>query len=161
MSKLTVIAEPGKQEIVITRMFDAPRELVFKVMTDPQHVPHWWGPRGMTTIVDKMDVRHGGVWRFVHRTPDGEESGFRGVYHRVAPNEQIVQTFEWEGMPGHISLETMTLEDDNGQTRLRAVAVYQSVADRDGMLGSGMEGGMAETYDRLEELAAELLRVVA
>lgn len=155
MSKLTVVAEPGKQEIVITRTFDAPRELVFQAMTDPQHIPRWWGPRDMTTIVDKMDVRHGGVWRFVHRAPDGEEFPFRGVYHHVAPNEQIVQTFEWEGMPGHISLETVTLEDDNGGTRLRAVAVYQSVADRDGVLGSGMEGGMRETYDRLEELLLE------
>jgi len=155
MSKLTVIAEPGKQEIVITRTFDAPRELVFKVMTNPQHVPHWWGPRGMTTTVDKMDVRHGGVWRFIHHTPDGEAYAFRGVYHRVVPNEEIVQTFEWEGMPGHISLETATLEDDNGGTRLRSVAVYQSVADRDGMISSGMEGGMAETYARLDELLLE------
>jgi uncharacterized protein YndB with AHSA1/START domain len=161
MSKLSVTAEPGKQALIITRTFDAPRELIFKAMTDPQMVPHWWGPRGMTTLVDKMDVRHGGVWRFVHRTPDGEETGFRGVYHHIVPNEQIVQTFEWEGLPGHISLETSTLEDYDGGTRIVNVAVYQSVADRDGMLNSGMEEGMAETYARLDEILAELKRVAA
>jgi len=152
-------AEPGKQEIVITREFDAPRELVFKVLTDPKLVPQWWGPECLSTYVDKMDVRPGGQWRFIHRDAEGNEYGFHGVYHEVLAPERIIDTFEFEGLPetGHVTLETMKLEElPGGRTRLTTQSVYQSVADRDGTLQSGMEDGVSETYDRLAELMKKM-----
>ena len=100
MSKMNLIAEPGKQEIIITRLFDAPRELVFKAYTDPNLIPQWWGPKNLTTTVNKMDVREGGVWRFVQRDGEGNEYAFHGVYHAIASPERLVYTFEFEGMPG-------------------------------------------------------------
>ena len=155
MTKLNVIAEPGKHDIVITRDFNAPRELVFKALTDPALVPQWWGPRGVTTVVDKMEVKPGGVWRYVQRDPNGEY-GFRGVYHSVTAPEQLIFTFEFEGMPGHVMLETVTLEEHDGKTTLKDLSVFQSIADRDGMIASGMEGGASESWDRLEELLPTL-----
>ena len=151
-SRTKFTAEPGKQEIVITRIFDAPREKVFKASMDPKLIPQWWGPKRFTTKVDKMDVRPGGVWRFVHRDAEGNEYAFHGVYHEIVPNERVVDTFEFEGMPGHVSLETMTLEEQDGRTLLTTRSVFQSVEDRDGMVGSDMEEGVAETMDRLAAL---------
>src|SRR5262245_19944267 len=113
---------PSDREIVLTRVFDAPRELVFAVCTDPQHIPQWWGPRQYETRVDKMDVRPGGVWRFVQRGEDGVEFAFNGVHREVVPPERLVFTFEFEGMPGHILLQTMTFEDVNGKTKITSVA---------------------------------------
>lgn len=150
--KLNLVAEPGKQEIVITRIFDAPREVVFKACTDPNLIPQWWGPRNLTTTVDTMDARPGGSWRFVHRAPDGSEYAFHGVYHAIVPPERVVNTMEFEGMPGHVVMETVTFEDQGGKTKLTVKSVFQSVEDRDGMLMSGMETGASESYDRLEEL---------
>ena len=114
----TKFSARGDREIVITREFDAPRELVFKAITDPTLIPKWWGPRRYETIVDKMDVRPGGAWRFINRAADGGEHGFNGVYREIVPPEKIVQTFEWEGLPGHISVETLILEDLGGRTRI-------------------------------------------
>lgn len=151
-SRTKFTAEPGRQEIVINRIFDAPREKVFKASMDPKLIPQWWGPKRFTTKVDKMDVRPGGVWRFVHRDAEGNEYAFHGVYHEIVPNERVVDTFEFEGMPGHVSLETMTLEEQDGKTKLTTRSVFQSVEDRDGMVGSDMEEGVAETMDRLAEL---------
>jgi len=152
MSKLNVVAEAGTHEIVISRTFNAPRELVFKTMTDPNLIPQWWGPKNLTTAVDKMDVKMGGVWRYVQRDANGNEYGFRGVYHQINAPERLVFTFEWEGMPGHILLETVTFEEVDGKTIITDSSVFQSVADRDGMLQSGMEEGATESWDRLEEL---------
>jgi len=109
VAKLNITAEPGKQEIIFTRVFDAPRELVFKVWTDPEMLPQWLGPRRLTMTVVEMDARPGGTWRFVHRDPDGNEYGFHGVHHDIVPPERAVRTFEFEGMPGHVSLETLIL----------------------------------------------------
>lgn len=156
MSKLNVIAEPGKHEILMTREFDAPRDLVFKAFTDPTLVPRWWGPGYLTTVVDQMDARMGGIWRYVQHTPDGAEIAFRGVYHQVTAPERLVYTIEFEGMPGHIGLETVTFEDLNGRTRIIDSGIFQTVADRDGMIASGMEGGARETWDRFEELLKTL-----
>jgi len=150
ISKMTLTV-PSDREIVLTRTFDAPRRLVWEALTRPEHVPQWWGPRGTTMLVDKMDLRPGGAWRFVSRGPDGSEHGFRGEYREIVPPERIVQTFEWEGLPGHISVETLTLEERDGRTTITGTSVFDSVEDRDGMLQSGMETGAAETYDRLEE----------
>ena len=154
-----ILAEPGKQEILITREFDAPRELVFKACTDPKLIPQWWGPRYLSTEVDKMDVRPGGQWRFLNRDAAGNEYAFHGVYHEVLAPERIIDTFEFEGLPerGHVTLETMKLEElPGGRTRLTIQSVFQSVADRDGMLQSGMEEGVNDTYERLEELLKKL-----
>lgn len=152
MNKMNLKAEPGKQEVVITRDFDAPRELVFKAFTDPKSIPQWWGPRAYATIVDKMEVRAGGLWRFINRDTAGNEYGFHGVYHSIEAPERLVYTFEFEGTPGHVLLETVTFEEQDGKTKITDRSVYQSVEDRDGMVQSGMESGSAETLDRLEEL---------
>lgn len=154
-----VSAEPGKQEILVTREFDAPRELVFKAYTDPKLVPQWWGPRRLSTRVDKMDVRPGGQWRFINRDAEGNEYAFHGVYHEILAPERIIDTFEFEGLPetGHVTLETMKLEElPGGRTRLTVQSVFQSVADRDGMLQTDMEDGMNETYDRLAEIMKKM-----
>ena len=154
-----ILAEPGKQEMVITREFDAPRELVFKATTDPKLIPQWWGPRYLSTEVDKMDVRPGGQWRFINRDAEGREYAFHGVYHEVLAPSRVIDTFEFEGLPetGHVALETITFEDlPGGRTRLIAQSVFQSVADRDGALQSGMEEGLNDTYERLEELLKKL-----
>jgi len=155
----TILAEPGKQELLITREFDAPRALVFKACTDPTLIPQWWGPRYLSTLVDRMDVRPGGQWRFLNRDAQGNEYAFHGVYHEVLAPERIIDTFEFEGLPetGHVTLETMKLEElPGGRTRLTVQSVFQSVADRDGTLQSGMEAGVKDTYDRLAELLKQL-----
>jgi len=146
------LTKPSDREIVFTRVFDAPRALVFKVYTEPNLIPQWWGPRGFTTVVDKMDVTPGGVWRFVHHRPDGNEYAFNGVYREVVPPERLAYTFEFEGMPGHMLLETVTFEDHDGQTKVTARALFDTAEDRDGMLKSGMEKGAAESWDRFAEL---------
>jgi uncharacterized protein YndB with AHSA1/START domain len=156
-SATTKVTLPSDLEIQVTREFDAPRDAVYKAMTDPKLIPQWWGPRRMTTIVDKMDVRPGGSWRFVAREADGKESGFRGQYREIVPGEKIVQTFEWEPMAGHISVETATLSDlPDRRTLLTTRSAFTSKEDRDGMVASGMEGGLRETYERFDELLASL-----
>jgi uncharacterized protein YndB with AHSA1/START domain len=152
MAKTNLVAEPGKGTIVITRDFGAPRERVFKAYTDPSLIPQWWGPRRLTTAVDKMDVKPGGAWRFVQHDPSGGEYAFNGVYREVVFPERLVYTFEFEGMPGHIMVETVTLEEQDGRTKVTDTAVFQTVEDRDGMLQSGMEEGVDESMDRLAEL---------
>jgi uncharacterized protein YndB with AHSA1/START domain len=145
----------GDRELHIEREFDAPRERVFAVYTDPELVSRWWGPRETTTIVDEMDPTTGGKWRFVARDPDGSETGFRGVFREVTPPERIVQTFEWEGMPGHVSVDTAVFVDlGDGRTRVVTDSVFHLAEERDGMLESGMERGMNETFDRLDEVLA-------
>lgn len=160
MTKMNLMVEPGKQEICSTRVYDAPLELVFKVYTDPKHIPNWWGPRRLTTVVETMDVKAGGSWRFIQRDQDGNEFAFRGVYHSVTPLEQVVGTFEFEGTPGHVLLETARFEAlPDGKTKMTAVSVFQSVEDRDGMVSAGMESGARESDERFEELLAALQAV--
>jgi uncharacterized protein YndB with AHSA1/START domain len=154
-ARSAIVTTPADREIHTERVFDAPRDRVFAAFTDPELIPEWWGPRGSTTVVDQMDVRSGGSWRFVVREADGSESGFRGTYREITPPERIVQTFEWEGMPGHVSVETSTLEElGDGRTKLVTTTLFHTTEERDGMLGSGMEAGMNETYARLDELLA-------
>jgi uncharacterized protein YndB with AHSA1/START domain len=156
MTKLNVTAEPGSHSIIMTRVFDAPRDLVFRAYTDPKLVPNWWGLEGITTIVDKMDVKKGGVWRYIQRGNDGSEYAFNGVYHDVEAPERVVYTFEFEGMPGHVLLETITFEENNGKTTLTDSSVFQTVEARDGMLSSGMEEGANMSMDRLAKLLQEM-----
>jgi uncharacterized protein YndB with AHSA1/START domain len=142
---------PSDREIVLTRVFDAPRRVVFEALTSCEHLKHWWGPRRLTVASCSMDFRPGGRYRIVQRDADGQEYGFRGEYREIVRPERIVQTFEFEGFPGHISVETLTLVEENGKTTYTTTSVFDSVDDRDAMLQSGMEEGAAETLDRLAE----------
>ncbi len=149
------VTTPSDREIHIERIFEAPRDRVFAAYTDPELIPQWWGLREATTIVDRMEVRPGGSWRFVMRDADGE-TAFRGTYREISPPARIVQTFEWEGLPGHVSVETATFEDLGDRTKVTTVTLFHTSEERDGMLASGMERGMNETYARLDELLERL-----
>jgi len=153
------LTTPSEREIVMTRDFDAPRELVFEAHSKCEHMANWWGPRRYTLTLCEMDFRPGGAYRFVQRGDDGAEYGFRGEFREILPPERIVWTFEFEGMPGHTSVDTLTLEDlGGGKTRLTAHSLFETVEDRDGMLNSGMQEGASETWDRLAEYLQTLRR---
>ena len=154
MGTTATITTPTDREIRVERIFDAPRDRVFAAFTDPELIPEWWGPHDTTTIVDQMDVRTGGLWRFIARDCEGRETAFRGVYREVTPPERIVQSWEWEGLPGHISIETAEFEDLGDKTRMVGTTLFHTPEERDGMLNSGMEKGMNETYERLDALLA-------
>jgi uncharacterized protein YndB with AHSA1/START domain len=150
-----VIAEPGKQELFITREFDAPRELVFKAFTDPELYTQWVGPRDLTMNLETFEPTSGGRWRYIQKDNEGNEFGFHGVNHEVLAPERIISTFEFEGLPesGHVLLETTRFEElPGGRTRVTAQSIFQTVEDRDGMVQSGMESGAADSYERLDEL---------
>ncbi len=154
---MTVTIVPGEPVVEMARVFEAPRDLVYRALTNPAGIPQWWGPQGSTTRVDVMDVRVGGNWRFVEVSEDGSENGFRGEYREVVPGERVVQTFEWEGLPGHVLVETMTLQDAGpGRTLVTTRSVFANLEDRDGMVSSGMETGARESWDRLAEYIATL-----
>ena len=152
-----VVTLPSDTEIHQTRVFEAPRDLVYKAMTDPDLVPKWWGLRSNTTRVDAMDLRPGGKWRFVQTDKQGNEHAFRGEYSEIVPNERTVATFEYEPLAGHICEENTTFEDlGDNRTRVTTLSKFSSKEDRDGMLQSGMEEGANESWDRADELLAEL-----
>jgi uncharacterized protein YndB with AHSA1/START domain len=161
-----VIAEKGIQELFITREFEAPRELVFKAFSDPELLVQWLGGCDMTMHIDHLDNRAGGSYRFLHCSASGHEYGFNGVIHDVTAPERMIRTFEFEGLPerGHVSLETATFDalppkDPHGlaRTKLTIQCVFKSVADRDGMVASGMEHGVVESHERLDELFEKLV----
>jgi len=159
MGKVQITAEPGKQEFFITREFDAPRGLVFKAFVDPELYVQWLGPRKLTMNLETFEPRSGGSWRYTNKDEDGNEYGFHGVFHEVTPPEKLIDTFEFEGLPetGHVILETATFETLPGnRTRFVTHNVFLSVADRDGMLQSGMEEGINESFDRLDELLVKM-----
>lgn len=154
-----ITAEPDKQEIFITSEFDAPRELVFKAFTNAKLYIQWLGPREVIMTLEKFEPRNGGSWRYIHKDKDGKEYAFHGVYHEVTAPERIIDTFEFEGLPekGYVALETVRFEELPGdRTKVTSHAVFQSVADRDGELQSGMERGVKESYERLDELLAKM-----
>ena len=150
-SNSLTVTTPTDREIVMTRIFDAPRDLVFEAHTSCEHMSKWWGPRRYEFGSCDLDFRPGGAWRIVHRGVGGEEFGFRGEFREIVRPERITWTFEFEGMPGHVSVQTVTFEEHDGKTTLTATVVFDTVEDRDGMLQSGMESGAAESMDRLEE----------
>ncbi len=152
------VTTPSDREIVMTRIFDAPRDLVFEAHTSCEHVRNWWGPRKYEVASCDLDFRAGGKWRIVHRGPDGDEHAFRGEYREIVRPERIVWTFEYEGFPGQISVETLTLEEHDGKTTLTATSVYDTVEQRDAMLQSGMTEGATETFERLDEYLETLKR---
>ncbi|MFD4142803.1 SRPBCC family protein [Streptomyces sp. NPDC058572] len=145
-------ADPSLPTILIIREFDAPPERVFRAYTDPDLVVQWLGPRRLTMRIDHYDARSGGSYRYVHRDDDGTEYGFHGVFHEVRPNERIVQTFTYEGFPDGVSLETAVFEDLGGRTRVTGRSLMDSMEARDSMLTSGMDYGVREGHERLDEL---------
>ena len=156
VGKTTLLAEPARQDISITRLFDARRESIFRALTDPAPNPRWCGgPETPNTVVDHMDVRGGGSWRWYFVDAQGGKVGLHGVYHEVVVPERLVYTFEFEGVPGHVLLRTVTLEERQGKTQLTEQSVFQSVENRNGMLQSGIQEGTVASWDRLELLAAK------
>jgi uncharacterized protein YndB with AHSA1/START domain/dihydrofolate reductase len=156
MNPTTVRAQPGTPFIEVVREFAAAPAKVFRASTDAELVARWLGPREMEMRIIEYDVRSGGSYRYVHRDPQGNEYTFRGVFHTVTPHSRIIQTFEWEGEPDVVSVDSMTYEDLGGRTRLRTQTVFPSVEARDKALENGMERGIVESMDRLEELVERL-----
>ena len=155
MSNTANITTPSDREIRIERIFDAPRDRVWRAMTDRKLVAQWWG-RGNRLVIERMEVEPGGHWRFVEHSDQGVH-GFEGRYREVVPFERIVQTFEWDGMPGHVAVETLVLEDlGDGRTKMITVSQFHTTEERDGMLHSGMEQGMAQSHAALDRVLAAL-----
>lgn len=144
-------------ELVFEHVFDAPRDLVWKVMNDPARITDWWGPRGYTTTVVEMDLRTGGRWRYINHTTGGEDVPFKGEYLEVVPPEKIVRTFivDIPGLDDKAGIETMTLEDLGTQTKLVERSSFPTIEDLEGTLASGMVGGALDTYERLAEEIAK------
>jgi uncharacterized protein YndB with AHSA1/START domain len=156
-----ITAEPAKQELFITREFEAPRKLVFKAFTDPKLLVRWMGPCDLTMKIDKFEAGSGGSWRFIQTDKSGREFAFHGVCHEETPPEKIIRTFEFEGLPekGHVVLEATSFEElPAGRTKLTIQSVFLSVEDRDGMIRSGMERGVKESHEQLDMLLQELTK---
>jgi uncharacterized protein YndB with AHSA1/START domain len=150
-SKKATVTPVGDRELRIERIFNAPRDRVWKAMTDPALLAQWWG-RGNKLIVEKHEFTKGGHWRVVEHA-DGQTHGFEGRFAEIVPPTKIVQTFEWDGMPGHSSLETMELDDlGDGRTKLRVHSIFMLAEDFKGMMASGMETGMNQSYDALDRV---------
>jgi uncharacterized protein YndB with AHSA1/START domain len=150
-SKQLTVDTPSDKEIVMTRVLDAPRDLVFEAHSSCEHLSHWWGPRRYEISACDLDFQPGGRWRIVHRGSDGQEFVFHGEFREIVRPERITWTFEWEGMPGHVSVQTVAFEERDGKTTLTTTVWFDTVEDRDGMLQSGMADGAAESMDRLDE----------
>jgi uncharacterized glyoxalase superfamily protein PhnB/uncharacterized protein YndB with AHSA1/START domain len=154
--KKSLVAEPGLHTITDIWEFDAPIDLVFSTMTDPFYVKDWWGPARFSTQVDQMNVVPGGSWRFIQKDYENNEYAFHGVYHTVLKPTQLVYTFEFEGMPGHVLMETINFIRENNKTKVISTSVFQSVEDRNGMFKSGAEEGSSESQNRLATLLGKL-----
>ena len=151
-NKTTITVEPGKQELFITREFDASRELVFKAHIDPTLYVQWLGPHGYEMILETFEPVSGGKYRYIHKDKEGNQFGFHGTFHEMS-EEIMIQTFEFEGYPGHVSLDCMTLKKLPGnRTKVTIHSVFQSVSDRDGMVHAGMEKSVSKGYERLEDI---------
>jgi uncharacterized protein YndB with AHSA1/START domain len=157
MTEIQITAEPGVPQVLTTRTFEAPRDLVFRAFTEPELLVQWLGPRRYTMTVERYDLRDGGSWRYVHADDAGNAFGFHGVFHGEPSPDGFVQTFEFEGAPGNVSMDTLTLEEHDGRTTVRTNSVFQSVEARDAMVQAGMAEGMSEGYDRLDGLVAKLV----
>jgi uncharacterized protein YndB with AHSA1/START domain len=156
VNELKTTVEPGVPQILTSREFDAPRELVYRAFTDPDLLAQWLGPRRYGMKIDHWDLRHGGSWRFLNIDDAGNEFGFHGVFHGEPSMDGIVQTFEFEGAPGNVQMDTVSFEERDGRTTVRTNSVFQSVQARDAMYEAGMADGMREGYERLEELLEKL-----
>jgi uncharacterized protein YndB with AHSA1/START domain len=156
MSKTQITAEPGMPQIIITCEFDAPRDLVFRAYTDPDLLVRWLGPRDLDLNVERYETHDGGRWRYIHSDSAGNSYGFHGVFHGDPSPDAIVQTFEFEGTPGHVKLDTTTLRQRGARTLVRTVSAFTSVADRDEMIAADMERGTRDSAERLADLLAML-----
>ena len=162
MRKSQVSAPAGVPFIDIERDFDAPRDLLFRAWTEPELLVQWLGPRQYRMDIDVWESRDGGRYRYTHSDDAGNVHGFRGVFHGQPTPDHMVQTFEYEGAPGHISLDDLTFEDlGDGRTRARTHSTFQSVAARDAMVEAGMQEGMDDGFDRLDDLLGRLRSTVA
>ncbi|HEX4701889.1 MAG TPA: SRPBCC family protein [Pseudonocardiaceae bacterium] len=150
----TITADPGSPFIDVRREFDAAPARVFRAYTDPELITQWLGPRDLEMDLIEFDARPGGRYRYIHRDKEGHEFTFHGVFHSVVGDERIVQTFEFEGAPGNVVLDSATFENLNGRTRLHTHSVFPSVEARDMAIASGMEHGIIESMERLDELTA-------
>jgi uncharacterized protein YndB with AHSA1/START domain len=149
------VTTPTDREIRTERVFNAPRQRVWRAFTEPKLVAQWWG-RGNPLIIERMEVVRGGRWRYVEHGPEGAH-GFEGRYREVAPPERLVQTFEWDGMPGYVEVTTVVFEDlGDGRTRVVTTALFHTTEERDGMLNSGMEQGLEQSYAALDRLLGTL-----
>lgn len=154
-NKTKITAEQGKQELFIEREFNAPRELVFAAFSEPEWLVQWLGPSNLSMEIEKLVNRSGGEYRFLHKDEIGNQYAFKGVIHEVDEPARMIRTFEFEGLPerGHVSLEFLTMEVLPGErTKLHIQSIFKSVADRDGLISSGMEGGMNEGFEKLDRL---------
>jgi uncharacterized protein YndB with AHSA1/START domain len=147
------VTKVGDREITTERYFAAPPEQVYAAWTDPDLISKWWGRETSETVVETMDVRLGGAWRFVEKSDQGE-TAFRGVYRELVPGERLAQTFEWEGMPGHVSVDTITFEADGEGTRASGHTIFHYAEERDGLIDAGMQKGLEESYGNLDRLLA-------
>jgi uncharacterized protein YndB with AHSA1/START domain len=152
--KKLAVTLPSSNEILLTRAFQAPASAVYHAHLDEKSIPHWWGPRGYVTKVETLDARVGGKWRFLNIDEEGRTHAFRGEFKELVPNSKIVRTFEYEPMAGHVSLETMTFEESDGETRATVLVRFENQEDRDGMYNAGMEWGSNQSFERLEERLA-------
>jgi uncharacterized protein YndB with AHSA1/START domain len=157
MSRNNLEVNLEQRTITMSRIFDAPREHIWKIVTDPNLVPMWWGPGSLTTNVDKMDLKVGGTWRYIQKDSNGAEFAFKGVYKEIEPPSRLVSTSEFEPMAGHISTETLTLDElPDGKTRMTVKTTLDTIEDLEGMIQSGMESGAVESWDRLEGLLMKI-----
>lgn len=161
MATTQIDVPQGLPYVDITREINAPRDLVHRAYTDPELLAQWLGPRNLTMKVEKWDVRDGGAWRYVQTEENGTQWGFHGVFHGPQTPDQMIQTFEFDGQPGHVSFSELQLEDLGGRTLAKTHVVFMSIEDRDGMVGSGMATGVNEGYERLDELVARLVPTAA
>lgn len=159
MARTQITAERGVPQILITREFDATRELLFRAHIDPDLLTQWLGPRWLTTTIDRFDPQHGGIWHYIRWDPEGGEYAFRGVFHGIPSPDGIVQTFEYEGRPRHVSLRIVTFTEHGGKTTLSQNTVFQTVEDRDRELESGMGEEADDSMERLDELLARFTPV--
>jgi uncharacterized protein YndB with AHSA1/START domain len=149
------VTTPNDREIRFERIFDAPRDRVWRAHTDPKLLAQWWG-RGNKLVIEKFELERGGHWRFVEHGPEGVH-GFEGRFREVTPQERLVQTFEWDGMPGYTVLETLELHDlGDGRTKVVSRSLFFTTEERDGMLQSGMEQGLNQSYEALDRLLATM-----
>ena len=154
-SRKATLTKPSDRELGIERIFDAPRDRVWRAMTDPKLLAQWWG-RGNKLVVERFELERGGHWRFVEHTDHGVH-GFEGRYREVTPPERMSMTFEWDGMPGYVIVQTINLVDlGDGRTKMLATSQFFTPEERDGMLDSGMEGGMNESYAALDRVLAAM-----
>jgi uncharacterized protein YndB with AHSA1/START domain len=151
----TTVTTPADREIRVERVFNAPRDRVWRACTDPALVAQWWG-RGNKLVIERMELERGGHWRFVEHSAEGVH-GFEGRYREVTPPERIVSTFEWDGLPGYVVINDTTFEDlGDGRTRIVTTSLFHTSEERDGMLSSGMEQGLNQSYAALDRVLAKI-----